>query len=117
MLSAPDAPAPTAIASSEAKASTGCMADGAIMTPASAVNTTSDITRGFSSAKKSRGCRERYARLRVTILSGDEAHRLSHSIVRARLTRCGALFGEARFARSRFSKEGSGGSKPPEFGT
>ena len=53
MFSAPDAPAPTAIASSAAKPMIGWMPPGAITIPVSAVNTTSDITRGFSSAKKS----------------------------------------------------------------
>ena len=52
MLRQPEAPAPTAIASSEAKPITGFMC-GASSMPTSAVNTTSDITRGFSSAKKS----------------------------------------------------------------
>ncbi len=50
MFSAPDAPAPTAMASSDAKAMTGCTPLGARSRPASAVNTTSDITRGFSRA-------------------------------------------------------------------
>jgi hypothetical protein len=51
MLSAPDAPAPTAIARSEAKPISGCGGVGASNRPASAVNTTSDITRGLRSAK------------------------------------------------------------------
>ena len=53
MLSAPDAPAPTAMQSSAMTASTGCSVPGASTMPASAVNTTSDITRGFISARKS----------------------------------------------------------------
>ena len=51
MLSAPDAPAPTAMKRMEAKTSTGCIAPGAASNPTSAVKTTSDITRGFISAK------------------------------------------------------------------
>ena len=51
MLSAPEAPAPTAIASSAAKPITGWGGCGAISMPASAVSTTSDITRGFRSAR------------------------------------------------------------------
>ena len=50
MLSAPDAPAPTAIASSAMQASTGLSVPAAATMPTSAVNTTSDMTRGFSSA-------------------------------------------------------------------
>ncbi len=50
MLSAPAAPAPTAMQSSAAKPSTGCRCPGATIRPTSAVNTTSDITRGFISA-------------------------------------------------------------------
>ena len=51
MLSAPAAPAPTAMARSEAAPMTGLTWPGAIAMPTNAVNTTSDITRGFSSAK------------------------------------------------------------------
>ena len=51
MLRQPDAPAPTAIIRSDAKAITGCTCACATTMPTSAVNTTSDITRGFSSAK------------------------------------------------------------------
>ena len=50
MLSAPEAPAPTAMQSSEVKASTGWKWPGAIASPTSAVKITSDITRGLSSA-------------------------------------------------------------------
>jgi len=50
MLRQPEAPAPMAMASSEAKPSTGLMWPGAVTMPTSAVKTTSDITRGFSSA-------------------------------------------------------------------
>src|ERR1700721_698958 len=50
MLSAPEAPAPTAMQRIEVKASTGWTWPGAITRPTKAVNTTSDITRGFSSA-------------------------------------------------------------------
>ena len=50
MLSAPAAPAPTAMHSSAVKPITGWMCPGAIIRPTSAVNTTSDITRGFISA-------------------------------------------------------------------
>ena len=50
MLSAPEAPAPTAMQSSEVMASTGWKCPGAIARPTSAVKITSDITRGFSSA-------------------------------------------------------------------
>ena len=51
MLSAPAAPAPTAMQSSAKNASTGCRWPGATTSPTSAVNTTSDITRGFISAR------------------------------------------------------------------
>ena len=50
MFSAPEAPAPTAMHSSEVKASTGWKWPGAITSPTSAVKITSDITRGFNSA-------------------------------------------------------------------
>ena len=50
MLSAPDAPAPTAIARSAQNPMTGWMWPGAITMPVNAVNTTRDMTRGFSSA-------------------------------------------------------------------
>jgi len=50
MLSAPAEPAPTAMQTSANNASTGCMGTGASTRPASAVNTTSDITRGFINA-------------------------------------------------------------------
>ena len=53
MFSAPEAPAPTAMQRSAVKAITGCMGTGASTSPTKAVKTTSDITRGFSSAKKS----------------------------------------------------------------
>jgi hypothetical protein len=51
MFSAPDAPPPTAMNRIAAKATTGCTLPGAASRPTSAVNTTSDITRGLSSAK------------------------------------------------------------------
>ncbi len=50
MLSAPAAPAPTAMQISAVAAITGCRCPGAIISPTNAVNTTSDITRGFISA-------------------------------------------------------------------
>ncbi len=50
MLSAPAAPAPTAMQSKAVKAVIGCSEPGATARPTSAVNTTSDITRGFISA-------------------------------------------------------------------
>src|SRR3546814_14806580 len=53
-LSAPDAPAPSAIARIEEKPSTGWTCPGAASSPHSAVNTTSDITRGLVSANRSR---------------------------------------------------------------
>ena len=53
MLSAPDAPAPTAMQISAMTASAGCSGSGASTMPTSAVNTTSDITRGFIRAMKS----------------------------------------------------------------
>ena len=53
ILRAPDAPAPTAMHSSAMTASAGCGGSGASIMPTSAVNTTSDITRGFISAMKS----------------------------------------------------------------
>ena len=51
MFIAPEAPAPTAMHRIEVKASTGWTWPGAIISPTSAVKTTSDITRGFSKAK------------------------------------------------------------------
>ena len=51
MLSAPAAPAPTAMQTSAAKPSTGWSWPGATIRPTSAVKTTSDITRGFISAR------------------------------------------------------------------
>ncbi len=53
MLSAPEAPAPTAMAMTAMMARTGCRSPGAAKRPASDVNTTSDITRGFISSTKS----------------------------------------------------------------
>ena len=50
MLSAPAAPAPTAMQMSAVNPIIGCTWVGATMSPTSAVNTTSDITRGFISA-------------------------------------------------------------------
>src|SRR5713226_1242101 len=50
MLSAPAAPAPTAMHNRAVKPITGCRWPGADTRPTSAVNTTSDITRGFISA-------------------------------------------------------------------
>jgi hypothetical protein len=50
MLSAPEAPAPTAMHRIEVNAITGWTCPGAITRPTSAVKITSDITRGFSSA-------------------------------------------------------------------
>ncbi len=51
MFRAPAAPAPTAIASSATAAIQGWMVPGAATMPTKAVKMTSDITRGFSSAK------------------------------------------------------------------
>jgi hypothetical protein len=51
MLSAPAAPAPIAMHRSAVKPITGWTCPGAIMRPTNAVNTTSDITRGFISAR------------------------------------------------------------------
>ncbi len=58
MLIAPHAPAATAMHSTAVNASTGCRWPGATSRPISPVNTTSVITRGFSSAIQSRtlGC-------------------------------------------------------------
>ena len=50
MLSAPAAPAPTAMQSSAVKPISGCRLPGATERPTSAVKMTSDITRGFISA-------------------------------------------------------------------
>ena len=50
MFSAPDAPPPSAMKMIAANPSTGCKLPGATSSPLSAVNTTSVITRGFSSA-------------------------------------------------------------------
>ena len=54
MFRQPDAPAPTAMANKAAKPITGCTGTGASSMPTSAVKITKDMTRGFSSAKKSR---------------------------------------------------------------
>jgi hypothetical protein len=51
MFNAPEAPAPIAMHSSAVKPITGCTCPGATARPTSAVNTTSDITRGFNSAR------------------------------------------------------------------
>ena len=51
MLSAPAAPAPIAMQRSAVNPITGWMWPGATIRPTSAVNTTSDITRGLSSAR------------------------------------------------------------------
>jgi hypothetical protein len=51
MLSAPAAPAPTAMHRSAVKPIIGWMCPGAIMMLTNAVNTTSDMTRGFINAK------------------------------------------------------------------
>ena len=51
MLSAPDAPAPTAMHRMAMAPMTGLIATGAAIMPTRAVNTTSDITRGLSSWK------------------------------------------------------------------
>src|SRR5437879_1084876 len=53
MLSAPDAPAPTAMQRIATAARNGCSAWPAQTKPVRAVNTTSDITRGFMSCTKS----------------------------------------------------------------
>ncbi len=50
MFNAPEAPAPSAMNRIAANPSTGCKPTGATKRPTSAVNTTSDITRGFISA-------------------------------------------------------------------
>ena len=50
MFSAPAAPAPTAMQISAVSAITGCRWPGAMARPTNAVNTTSDITRGFISS-------------------------------------------------------------------
>ena len=55
MFSAPAAPAPMEMASSEAKPTTGCTEPGAISMPARAVSTTSVMTRGLRSEKNSFG--------------------------------------------------------------
>jgi hypothetical protein len=49
MFNAPDAPAPTAMHSTATKARTGWIGWRAATSPVRAVNTTSDITRGFKS--------------------------------------------------------------------
>ena len=51
MFSAPEAPPPTAMNRMAQKPIIGCTGAGAASRPTSAVNTTSDMTRGFSSAK------------------------------------------------------------------
>src|SRR5262245_8652908 len=53
MLSAPEAPAPTAMQSMAMPARTGLRCPGASIMPVKAVNTTNDITRGFIRAMKS----------------------------------------------------------------
>ena len=50
ILRAPEAPAPAAMASSEANAITGLTGKGATKTPVNAVKITSDMTRGLRSA-------------------------------------------------------------------
>jgi hypothetical protein len=50
MFSAPEAPPPSAMNRMQQKATKGFIGTGAIHSPTKAVNTTSDITRGFSSA-------------------------------------------------------------------
>ena len=55
MFSAPAAPAPTAMHRMAMAATSGLTEPGATISPVAAVNTTSDITRGFSSWKKSSG--------------------------------------------------------------
>ena len=49
MFSAPEAPPPKAMKRMAENASTGCRCTGATISPTRAVNTTSDITRGFKS--------------------------------------------------------------------
>src|SRR6056297_740761 len=56
MLSAPEAPAPSAMKRIAEAETNGCIATGATSSPTSAVNTTSDITRGFMSATYSPNC-------------------------------------------------------------
>jgi hypothetical protein len=51
ILSAPEAPAPIAINKIDANAKIGCTLLGATNNPTEAVNTTNDITLGFSNAK------------------------------------------------------------------
>ena len=51
MLSAPEAPAPTAMQRMEVNARIGWTWPGAMTRPTSAVKITSDMTRGFSSAR------------------------------------------------------------------
>ena len=51
MFSAPEAPAPTAMHRIARKARNGLMGVSAQTSPVAAVNTTSDMTRGFSSEK------------------------------------------------------------------
>ena len=51
MLSAPDAPAPMAIDRMAMTAMKGLSVTGAATMPTKAVNTTSDITRGFKSSR------------------------------------------------------------------
>src|SRR6185369_5017269 len=53
MLMAPEAPAPTAMQSTATAASKGCRWPGAATMPAMPEKTTSDITRGFRSCRKS----------------------------------------------------------------
>ncbi len=53
MFSAPDAPAPIAMQRIAVNAAIELMSPGATTMPASPVKITSDITRGFRSAKKS----------------------------------------------------------------
>jgi hypothetical protein len=55
MFKAPEAPAPTAMARIAISAMTGSIAPGAVARPTKAVKTTSDMTRGFNSARKSPG--------------------------------------------------------------
>ena len=114
MLSAPDAPAPTAIASSEAKPSTGCIGPGASIMPTSAVNTTSDITRGFSSAKiiaRLRRARRATAVRRHAVRATESSSSVASPVWRRPRLQRAVRWSRPREAvdPARCSKEGSGG--------
>ena len=113
MLSAPDAPPPMRDAQHGDGRQNGCMAPGAATRPTSAVNTTSDITRGFSSAMKSRTVTLRRRRRRRCAISGVER---GSSALRADPFGSGSGFvplgGQRRSVRTPLGRKGRPGIIP-----